>query len=269
MTRNAALTIAAVAMLVATAAVTTRSRIFAALTRDHDHFVVHEADPRVHYEQGAETYAGSIASLLPEAIAMVEAGMGAPFARPITVYMCASQESLNAYIAAPPGSPIRGTAVRGAVYLAPSAFDWEGRDTHRASLTHELAHLYLAQKVGYLSRRRIPAWFHEGLANIIASSGGEGVSERDAVRAIREGRHLPPRSRIGVLERPRPAERGITHPMLHRQSQMFVSFLRASDPPAFRRLIRDVLSEGELRGPLIAHYGRDAPALWAEFVSGL
>ena len=56
--------------------------------------------------------------------------MGATFSDDFTVYMCNTQESLNAYIAAPPGSPIRGTAVRGDVYLSPSAFDWEGQDTH-------------------------------------------------------------------------------------------------------------------------------------------
>ena len=104
---------------------------------------------------------------------------------------------------------------------------------------------------------------------MIAASGGEEITETDAAKSILDGRHFPPVACVPALSRPRPAGWGITFPMLHRQSQMFTAFLRASDPPATRRLVRDVLEVGELADPLARHDPQGLDGLWAAFVDAL
>ena len=58
-----------------------------------DHFLPLETDSRVLYEPGAEDFAEQLAELLPQAIEQVEDGQYRPFAEPVQIYVCASQEN--------------------------------------------------------------------------------------------------------------------------------------------------------------------------------
>ena len=69
------------------------TRIAISSLRSTDHFVPLETDKRVLYEPGAEAFAEHMAELLPQTIEQVEAGHYRPFVKPVTIHVCASQES--------------------------------------------------------------------------------------------------------------------------------------------------------------------------------
>ncbi len=107
-----------------------RSPIGRALLKSKSHFIPHAADSRVLYEPGAEGFADKIADFLPTAVKRVEEGHFLPFKKPFKVYVFSTQKSHNESIANLTSYPIRGTAVQGNVFIAPSAFLFKGLDTH-------------------------------------------------------------------------------------------------------------------------------------------
>lgn len=260
----------ALALLLAGGAVLVRTPAFAALTRSKDAFQPHPVDGRVFFEAGAEEQAAAVAAFLGTAVERVETFHGRPFEKPVRVYMCTTQASLNAFIALPPRAPIRGTVRLGEVFLAPSAFRWLGNDTHRESLLHELSHLHLRQQLGFMAfRARVPSWFHEGLADLVSGAGGEGISRQEAVGAILHGPALMPDS-TGRLWSLRPVtDYGMPTPMLHAQSTLFLSFLKDRDPGAFRRFLLELQEQKDFAAPFRRHFGGGVGDLWTEFVEGL
>ena len=120
-----------------------------ALLKSKSHFINHVKNDKVLYEAGAEDYADSIAVYLPEAIERVEQLHGLPFEESFNIYVCKTQKSFNEYTAIKSPYPIRGTALLGDVLIAPSAFNFFGRDTHKETLTHELSHLHFRQRLGF------------------------------------------------------------------------------------------------------------------------
>lgn len=255
--------ILAVAFLMAS-----RSPVFAALTKSTSAFAPSATDPRVRFESGAEDKAARVATFLGEAIAIIEAEQGRPFKKPFLVFVCATQRSLNEFLANPPMAPIRGAVRFGDVFVAPSAFLWHGQDLHRENLLHEMSHLHLRQHLGFVAfRGRVPSWFHEGLADLVSGAGGESVAEADAMEAIQAGRALRPEP-TGRLWSLRPiADNGLGGPMFHRQSRMFLRYIRDRDPSAFQALLRDLLEEKELAGPFRTHFGLGTEQMWQEFVA--
>jgi len=248
-----------------------RNPIGRALLKSKSHFIVHEADSRILYEPGAGGFADKIADFLPTAVKRVEEGHFLPFKKPFKVYVFSTQKSHNESTANPTSYPIRGTAIQGNVFIAPSAFSFKGLDTHRESLMHELSHLHLSQRLGFLKRRRIPSWFTEGLANIIAGSGGEGISKDMAVQSIREGRHLIIPERRGFLNRmPKTIqEAGITGPMYHKQNKMFVNYINSLNPEAFKKLVLAV-QKGEAFSESFLTYIETSPEeMWSRFKNDL
>jgi hypothetical protein len=136
---------------------------------------------------------------------------------------------------------------------------------------HELSHLHLSQRLGFLKRRRIPSWFAEGLANIIAGSGGEGISDNMAILSIKEGRHLILPERRGFLDRmPKTIqEADITGPMYHKQNKMFVNYINSLDPEAFKKLVLAV-QRGEAFSESFLTYIETSPEeMWTRFKSEL
>jgi len=248
-----------------------RSPIGRALLKSKSHFLVHAADSRILYEPGAEGFADKIADFFPTAVKQVEKGHFLPFKKPFKVYVCSTQKSHNAFIGNPTSYPIRGAAIQGNVFIAPSAFSFKGMDTHRESLMHELSHLHLAQRQGFLKIRRIPSWFTEGLANIIAGSGGEGISEDMAIQSIKEGRHLILPERGGFL-RSLPKiihAAGITGPMYHKQNKMFVNYLNSLNPEAFKKLVLAVQSGDAFSTSFVNHFEMNPQEMWNRFKSEL
>lgn len=255
--------ILAVALLMAS-----RSPVFAALTKSTSAFAPSATDPRVLFEDGAEDQAARVAAFLGEAIAIIEGEHGRPVEKPFLVFVCATQLSLNEFLANPPTAPIRGAVRFGDVFLAPSAFLWQGQDLHRESLLHEMSHLHLRQHLGFLAfRGRVPSWFHEGLADLVSGAGGEGVTEAEAMEAIRAGRAFTPEPTGRLWTLRRIADNGLGGPMFHRQSRMFLTYIRDRNPAAFQTLLRDLLEEKELAGPFRTHFGLGTEEMWQEFVA--
>jgi hypothetical protein len=114
-----------------------RTRYGVALFRSKKHFIQYSKDSIIFYEPGAENAAGKFAAFLPHAIKKVEEVHGLPFKKEFKIYVCATQESHNTYVAAPPQWPIRSTSLMGNVLTAPSAFSFRQLDTHRKTLPVE------------------------------------------------------------------------------------------------------------------------------------
>jgi hypothetical protein len=244
-----------------------RSPIGRALLKSKSHFIAYEADSRVLYEPGAGGFAEKIADFLPTAVRRVEEGHFLPFKKPFKVYVFSTQKSHNESLANTTSYPIRGAATPRNVFIAPSAFSFKGLDTHKESLMHELSHLHLNQRLGYFKRRRIPSWFTEGLANIIAGSGGEGISDEMAIQSIKEGRHLIIPERGGFLNNLTRTiqEAGLTGPMYHKQNKMFVDYINGLNPEAFKKLVLAV-QKGETFSPSFLEYFETSPEeMWSRF----
>jgi len=256
-------------LLVLLAVLFVRSPVGRAVFKSKRHFVRHTADHRVFYEPGAETYASIIAEVLPATVSQVEEALSGRFRRPFRVYVCSSQRSHNDFIANPPSWRIRGSVLLGNVYIAPSAFDFYGYDTHQQSLAHELVHLYLSQRLDFLRSRRIPVWFVEGLANCIAGTGGEGVDESAAVSAIRDGRRPTPEARGGLLQTVQRAAGGLAPRVYQLQNRMFVQFLMERYPSSFERALREILEGKPFARSFYSGFQSDVNVIWKQFKASL
>lgn len=249
-----------------------RSLVGTALLKSREHFTPVAFDPRVLYEPGMREEAELTASSLPSAMSLVEDQQLLPVARPFTVYVCGSQSSFNAYMAAPEAAAARGVKIGNSVYLSPECFSsWRG-DTHAEVLTHELSHLQLYQRIGHLRYLwNLPTWFVEGLAVTVSGGGGEGVTAPEARGAVLSGYHLTPDDRGSWLRPKRAADYGIETFMFYRQSELFVTHIRDRDPRAFERFLLD-LQEGDRRPFAEAFedaFGTDVAGMWEEFVDSL
>jgi len=233
-------------------------------------FTALDADPRIRYEQGAEYLARVIAASLPAVQALVEELQRAPFARPFRVYVCVTHRGFTTRIGEPADSPARGIAFLRDIWISPKAFSFHGRDTHRQTLTHELSHLHLGQRLGWRRKTKyVPSWFQEGLANWIAGSGDELVSPREACRAILSG-HRIVLDESGYLPFPRPPESyGMTWPMFCVQSRMFVEYLRLRNIAAFNDLIAVVVHGARFKSAFKSTFGVSLAAAWQDFLKAL
>jgi hypothetical protein len=228
------------------------------------------ADPRVFFESGAESLATQIASVLLDTVTQVEHAHGRLFRPGYRVYVCGSHESFTGYMGESSASQARGIAFPRDVWISPKAFDFFGLDTHRQTLAHELSHLHLSQHLSWWRRvRTIPPWFAEGLADMIADTGYERVSREDALEALRTGHCFTPDS-SGKLPRPRtPKEYGVSWPLFHGQSRLFVEYLYAQDQQRFNDFINAVL-DGDLFAEVFEiHLGGSVEVKWNEFLASL
>ncbi|MEE9270917.1 MAG: hypothetical protein V3V49_11730 [Candidatus Krumholzibacteria bacterium] len=257
-------------LLVAGGLALSRTTVGIALLKSRSHFLAHELDGRVLYEPGAENFATPIAEYLKEAVEKIERDHGLPFKRSFAVYVCSSRESFNEFIADPQGGRVRGASIRGNVFVSLSAFSFEGRDTHKETLLHELSHLHLRQRLGFFgTRRRVPVWFHEGLANMVAGSGGEGISDTRALVAILSGEHFVPDSKGTLLLMKRAGDYGLDYPMFHKQSGMFVTYIRDAYPDNFKRFLLDIQNGAAFAASFSERFRMDPVGMWQEFNSSL
>ena len=215
-----------------------------ALLKSKSHFIKHTKNEIVLYEPGAENYADSIASYLPKAIERVEQVHELPFEDSYKIYICKTQKSFNEFTVNTSPYPIRGTALLGNVFIAPSAFNFRGIDTHKETLTHELSHLHFQQRLGFVDRRKLPVWFSEGFADYAAGSGGEGIEDSEAINFILNGNHFIPEEEGDILGTVRGAANGLSGPIFHQQAKMFVTYIIESDSLKFNSFILEI-QEGE------------------------
>jgi len=226
-----------------------------------------DTEPRVFYEPGAEEMARQFADALPQAIATIEGALSLPFRSELRVYVPASPESFERHLGMPAATPVRGLALARDVWLSPRAFSFRGEDTHKQALAHELAHLFIDQQVGWLHRVRfVPDWFVEGLADWVSGTGFDAASREEALRALRSGRGMVPDD-TGAFPRPKGAfDYGLSWPIFHGQSRMFIEHLHDGREEAFDGLVRSVLS-GERFGPAFEeHYDHTLAEEWADFL---
>jgi len=227
-------------------------------------------DARVYYEPGAEELARLFAAALPAAVARVEEGHGLPFKTDFRIYVCATHESFTRRVGEAPGSPVRGIVLIWDVWLSPRAFDFYGRDTHRQSIAHELSHLHVSQYLGLWGRRgHLPTWFSEGLADQVADTGEERVSLRETLDAFAAGRHLVPDAGGSSLRPRRAEDYGLSWPLLHRQSRMFVEYLAARREAALPRFVAAVLRGAPFEAAFDEHFGGSLDTVWAGFLAAV
>jgi len=215
-----------------------------ALLKSKSHFIKHTRNDIVLYEPGAKDYADNIASYLTAAIERVEQVHELPFEDSFKIYVCKTQKSFNEFAINTSAYPIRGTAMLGNVFIAPSAFNFKGIDTHKETLTHELSHLHFQQRLGIIDRRKLPVWFNEGLADYVAGSGGEGIEDDQAIKFILSGNHFIPEEEGDILGTVSGAANGLSGPMFHQQAKMFVTYIIESDSLKFNSFLLEI-QEGE------------------------
>jgi hypothetical protein len=215
-----------------------------ALLKSKSHFIEHSKNDKVLFEHGAEDFADSIANYLSKAIKRVEQVHGLPFEESFNIYVCKTQKSFNEFAVNTSAYPIRGTALLGDVFIAPSAFNFRGIDTHKETLAHELSHLHFQQRLGFIDRRKLPVWFSEGLADYVAGSGGEGIETSDAINFILSGKHFIPEKEGDILGTVSGAANGLSGPMFHQQVKMFVTYIIESDSLKFKSFVIKI-QEGE------------------------
>jgi len=229
--------------------------------------------PQVHYEEGAADRARIVASLLPAAIARVEAVHGRPFAHPVTIGVYRTPEAF----AAANGTGFSGAVgvnFLGRVILSPALFTTK-RTRLPAILTHELSHAHIRSWMSELRFIALPNWFKEGLAVSVSGSGGaEEVSVAEARDAIRWGDQIAVRDAgslfdwVGIrMERP-PQVRDTSFPiqLAYRQAGMFVAFLQDTNPVAFATMMRAILDGRPFAEAVATGYHTDVEELWLRFV---
>lgn len=255
-------------IILAGAVLFVRSPIGIALLKSKKHFKTSAVDERVRYEPGAEEFADKMARCLPEAVLTVENGHFLPFKKPFKIYVCATQKSLNEFLANPPGAAPRGAAAMGDVYIGPRAFSFFGYDTHKESLMHELSHLHLKQRLGYFGlgmKIKIPVWFSEGLANNIAGSGGEGIEEKEAIDAILKGKHFVVDENGSFLRPFHKAFSGLSGQMFHKQNKMFVKYIKDSNPGKYKQFLLEIQKGASFAKSFSTNFGITVNGMFERF----
>jgi hypothetical protein len=227
---------------------------------------------QVHFEPGAEDFARDVATLLPEAIARIEAAQGRPFAHPVTIGVYATPEAYMAANVIGSMQPV-GVAPFGRVVLSP-ALGSQQRRRLPAILTHELSHAHLEGWISMYAFVRLPNWFKEGLAVMVSGGGGaEFVGEAEARSAIARGEHIAINdtgsvfnlSEIRFEREPPQGTRSHQIVTAYRQAGMFVAWLHDSDTPAFGRMLDAVLGGRPFVQAVDAGYRQDVHSLWQKF----
>ena len=233
-------------------------------------FVPYPDDSRIYYVPGSELVTARFAGLLQAAIGEVEAGLAAPFRSPFRVYVCPTHEDFARRIGEPPGTLVRGIEFPKDIWVSPKAFEFFGLDTGKATLAHELVHLHFGQHLGLGGRLRpTPSWFEEGVADWIAGTGFERMSRDEAVAAYRSGTRLVPDALGRPLIPRRPPDYGLTWPVFHAQSRMFVEHLHSTREESFAVLVRSIQAGTRFDVAFREAFGRSLEDEWQGFVESI
>ncbi len=242
---------------------TVTSALWAA-NKPTDQFLLYAADPRVLYEPGAEKLARTVAQALPAAIQTVEQRQYRKFARPVTIYVCASIASFKSYGA---GGREGGFVLNKRLFISPKPENTAERIP--SVLTHELSHLQIAQQLkGSFGGADLPVWFLEGLAVYVAGGGGaETVSEEQARQSIAQGKRFTPEARGGLFFRKSASSYGLTPHMFYRQAAMFIAYLKKIDESKFKTFLLGIEDGKSFAEAFRSAYGTDVAAVWRGFVA--
>lgn len=230
------------------------------MMRSTDQFIIDANEPRVRYETGGEQLASTVSQQLSDSIKVVEERQYRPFAKPITVYVCATTDSCRGYCR----SNVRGCVLNGRLFISPKPSLTPERVP--GILKHELSHLHMEQQLGMLRWHSIaPPWFQEGLAVFISDGGGaENVTELEAIKAIAEGHTFLPDGEGSLLFR---KNSGLEQHMFYRQSGLFIAFLHNKDPQAFKVLLSGIVEGNNVGTAVFGSYKTGLEELWSQFVA--
>ena len=231
-----------------------------------DSFVPLAGDACVWVEPGYEEYGERVASVLPAAIAQVEAAHYLPFAQTPRVYVCGSAACFKRYVLTPRLSA--AVVPDNRLVLSPNL---NGRESHRlpSLLTHELAHLHLGQRIGHY-HSSLPAWFHEGWASLAANGGGaEYTTDEEAYAAIHAGRRVNLTVRDTNDKRHRAPASGLSIHEFYRQSFLLVGWLKAQDEARFRDLVLAIQDNADFDIAFWNIYGRAPDTQLSAFYDGV
>jgi hypothetical protein len=190
---------------------------------------------QVRYAPGSERFAQRVAAVLPAATLRVEAVHGRPFRTPPVVYVCGDDACFHRFVD-PRWNFTAAVVYDNRLVLAPRLFD---REPERLVpiLLHELSHLHLGQRRGHYTMR-IPVWFHEGLASLVAEGGGADlVTDADALAAAADSRHFLPDEQHLPWMRRRADTWRLPVSIFYRQAFLFLRELQTRDAGAFRHLL--------------------------------
>jgi hypothetical protein len=239
------------------------SRLFDPAT---SRFEVLGSDERIGYEPGAQAMAVRVAAFLPESLEQVERAQYGPFIEAPKIFICSTIESYRDRVEAKDSvAETRG----GTIFVSPRIFD--RADTAQAIVTHELSHLHFYQRGrhDYCALFGTPTWFHEGLATLVSGGGVGNVTRDEAVTALLAGRRFEPVTRDGWLFRTSADTYGLDPHMFYRQSALFVGYLRARDPAAFRALLGAMEAGCTFRSAFAQSYRQSMDVVWGEFLASL
>ncbi len=226
-------------------------------------------DPRILCEAGSEKLALRLQPMLDDAIEEVSKAQYGAFAAPIQLITYSSVESFAANSGGAQyaqGALGQGAQGRGSIHFSPTLLDTPGR-TH-GLLLHELSHLHLYQRVGVNAWGRLPSWFHEGLATAVAGGGGaDTYSEVDALYSMASGQCFTPEESASPFFPKKGASYGLNPHMFYRQAGMFVTYLRAADPAAFKRLFTAIGERRDFAAAVNASYGDSLQPQWQQFLA--
>ena len=227
-----------------------------------------ETDNRVLAESGAEDLARQVAGYLPEAIRTVEKEQYRDFTKPVTVYVCASEDSFASYTGV--SKQVRGAIIT-RVFLSGRLKKPGFNETIKAILIHELSHLHLQQQLRvYHYHANIPAWFQEGLAVLVSNGGGaEKVSEAAAVKAIVEGKHFTPEAHGSFFLHKSGSSYGLEPHMFYRQASLFVGYIKRMSEFKFGLFMLSIEDGGDFDKSFRATYGMGIDETWQDFVDQL
>lgn len=239
-------------------------RQVAALLRSTDEF--HPVGANVMVEELADTEFGlQIQSKIPAYIDSVQRKLGLTFTKPVKVYVCHSTKSFCSHTGSRHPGP--RASVLGKFFVSPrlqGTADWE------SIVDHELVHLILKQHLGNYKYQKIPVWFHEGLATLIANGGGAGdVTDSTAIGCILEGKHFDPVDKENFVFLRSFENKDISIWTHYRQAMLFVGFMQAKSPQVFQSLLLDLASGTTFRQAVNSAYSEDVATLWQDYTNSL
>lgn len=256
------------------------SAIHARLTYE---FNTNPDDGRVFLEPGTESAAAEISATLNEAINQIEAAQYGKFkdAAKIKIYVFDDKKRYLNFRYNTGGATFGGATTNEIFISHQRIRERLASDTCQSNLCpetvagilrHELSHVHLRQYVGswrYMSD--LPSWFLEGLATLVSGGAGAGLSsEQDERKAILSGSHFVPVETGSIFQQPETL--GDLKPStfrFYRQSQMFVGFLRQTNPAAFQAALEGILAGHKFRTVWQASYGANTADLWKAFTIDL
>ncbi|MDD3594757.1 MAG: hypothetical protein PHX18_09070 [Candidatus Gastranaerophilales bacterium] len=230
------------------------------------------AEPRVHFQPGAEACAAEVAALLPKTVTAIEAQQLRKFVSGPIVGVYATDDAYALANGVGSAGPA-GVTFTGRLTLAPRLC---GADHARLSavLTHELSHVNLQQNLSWFAYVHLPNWFKEGLAVSVSEGGGaEKVTPQEARAEMSTGPRIAIVDSGALLNLTAvPFEKPIEKfdirlaYLAYRQAGMFVDFLRA-DQPAFDELLQGLYAGEDFASAFRTAYRTMPASKWAQFVS--